>query len=338
ATYNIPLVLRLSGAVDPALLRRALEDVVARHESLRTVFPEVDGSPRQEILDAGPLGFEVVPATVDTVDEVVARVAARGFDLATEIPVRALLGTLGDGESVLVIVVHHIAGDGWSVGPLARDLTAAYAARRSGERPQWTKLPVQYADYTLWQRNLLDEHGRLLADQVAYWTERLAGLPEQLDLPFDRPRPPVSSYAGDLARFTVDAGLHRRLVELARAGDATVYMVLQAALAALFTRLGAGTDIPLGAPVAGRTDDALDDLIGFFVNTLVLRTDVSGNPSFAQLLGRVRETALAAYTHQDVPFEYLVEVLNPTRSLAHHPLFQIMLVLQNALEADFQLS
>ncbi|MFC9250759.1 amino acid adenylation domain-containing protein [Amycolatopsis thailandensis] len=339
ATYNIPLVLRLTGEVDPAVLRRALEDIVERHESLRTVFPAVDGSPHQKILDIGSaiLDFDVVQSTPDTVDDAVTQTAVRGFDLATEIPVRVRLCTLGAGESVLVVVLHHIAADGWSVGPLARDLTTAYAARQAGGRPQWTALPVQYADYTLWQRNLLDERGHLLADQVAYWTERLAGLPEQLDLPLDRPRPAVSSYAGDLARFTLDAGLHRQLVDLARTGDATVFMVLQAALAALFTRLGAGTDIPLGAPVAGRTDDALDDLIGFFVNTLVLRADTSGDPSFAELLARVRETSLAAYAHQDVPFEYLVELLNPQRSTAHHPLFQVALALQNNERGRFEL-
>ncbi|MFD9888891.1 amino acid adenylation domain-containing protein [Amycolatopsis sp. NPDC059027] len=331
ATYNIPLVLRLTGEVDAGVLRQALEDVVGRHESLRTVFPDVDGEPHQEILDAASvsLDFDVVEVTEDTVEDAVARAATRGFDLATDIPLRARLCVLGADRSVLVVVLHHIAGDGWSVGPLARDLTTAYTARRADERPQWTPLPVQYADYTLWQRNLLDERGSLLADQVGYWTDRLAGIPEQLDLPLDRPRPAVSSYAGDLARFTLDAGLHGRLVDLARSGDATVFMVLQAALAALFTRLGAGTDIPLGAPVAGRTDDALDDLIGFFVNTLVLRADTSGDPSFTELLARIRETSLAAYAHQDVPFEYLVELLNPQRSTAHHPLFQVALALQN---------
>ncbi|MFJ2173755.1 amino acid adenylation domain-containing protein [Streptomyces sp. NPDC087851] len=339
ATYNIPLVLRLTGEVDPVPLRQALDDIVERHESLRTVFPDVDGRPHQRILDpaAVSLDFDVVATTEDTVEETVAAVASRGFDLATEIPVRVRLLPYAPGASVLVVVVHHIAGDGWSVGPLARDLTTAYAARRAGVRPSWQPLPVQYADYTLWQRGLLDEGGNLLADQVAHWTERLAGLPDQLDLPFDRPRPAVASYAGDLARFTLDAELHRRLVDLARTGDATVFMVLQAALAALFTRLGAGTDIPLGAPVAGRTDDALDDLIGFFVNTLVLRADTSGDPSFTELLARVRETSLAAYAHQDVPFEYLVELLNPQRSTAHHPLFQVALALQNNEQGRFEL-
>ncbi|WP_410594830.1 amino acid adenylation domain-containing protein [Amycolatopsis sp. lyj-23] len=331
AGYTIATALRLTGEFDPAALCAALDDVVDRHEVLRTVFAADDGRPRQEVTALGA-DVRVLDVSADDVEARVADAVRARFDLASEIPVRAWVFVVSPVEHVLVLLVHHIACDGWSMGPLLRDLAQAYGARSAGEAPQWTPLPVQYADYTLWQRELLgsaQDPGSVLAGQVEFWTRTLADLPAELALPVDRPRTSPRSPRGGVLPVALDAQLHEELLALARTQGATLFMVLQAALAALLTKLGAGTDIPIGSPIAGRTDEALDDLVGFFVNTLVLRTDTAGNPAFTELLRRVRETDLAAYDHQDVPFEKLVELLNPERSTARHPLFQTMLVLQN---------
>ncbi|MGI5208662.1 amino acid adenylation domain-containing protein [Spirillospora sp. CA-108201] len=340
ATYNMPIPLRLTGAVDPEAMRDALRDVVARHEPLRTLFADADGEPHQVVLAPDAAGPRLTVGEPDDLGAALFADATRGFDLSAEPPVRAHLYRVGEDEHLLLIVLHHIAGDGWSMAPLARDVIAAYLARRDGGAPGWAPLPVQYADYALWQRGLLgDERDpeSLAARQIAYWKDALAGLPDQIRLPHDRPRPDRASYRGGQVAFEVPAELADGLRVLARDHQVSVFMVLQAALAALLTRLGAGTDVPIGSPVAGRTDEALDDLVGVFVNTLVLRTDTSGDPSLAALLARVRETDLAAHAHQDVPFERLVEVLNPARSLARHPLFQVMLTLQNNPEASVEL-
>ncbi|WP_345025627.1 condensation domain-containing protein, partial [Actinomadura keratinilytica] len=350
AVYHIPIPLRLTGRLDLDAVRAAMDDMLARHEALRTVFTVIGGEPHQRIL-RHPDEVDPVLTVADLADatdaerrrEILAA-ATRRFDLTRDLPVRAhvfRLGRRADGdEHLLLIVLHHIAGDGWSMEPLAADLITAYAARAEGRAPDWAPLPVQYADYAVWQRDLLgDENdpGSLAARQLAYWKQALAGLPDQLELPADRPRPARASYRGAQVPFTLPADLHAALADLAREHRASLFMVLQAALAGLLTRLGAGTDIPIGSPVAGRTDRALDDLVGVFVNTLVLRTDTSGDPAFAELLARVRETDLAAFAHQDVPFERLVEVLNPRRSLARHPLFQVMISMQTDPSARVEL-
>ncbi|MGW3269819.1 non-ribosomal peptide synthetase, partial [Streptomyces sp. NPDC001056] len=336
ATYNIPLAVRLRGGVDRRALAAALVDLVERHESLRTVFPVGEDGPVQRVLAPAEaeLDLRVVVASEAESEAVLRDLARHMFDLAQEVPVRATLVETGPDECVLSLVVHHIASDGWSNAPLLRDLATAYAARVAGRAPDRAPLPVQYADYALWQRDVLGDAGdpgSPMARQMGFWRDALAGLPLDATLPADRPRPPVATYRGGRVDLRIDADVHERLVRLCRTCDASLFMAVQAATAAALTLNGAGTDIPLGSPVAGRHDVVLDELVGFFVNTLVLRTDTSGDPSFRQLLARVRETDLAAWAHQDLPFERLVEELRPERSASRHPLFQTMLTLADAV-------
>ncbi|MFC9861629.1 MULTISPECIES: amino acid adenylation domain-containing protein [unclassified Streptomyces] len=342
ATYNIPFAVRLSGELRVDALRAAFGDVLGRHEALRTVFPDTDGEPWQRVVAAGSatVAIEVRDLPEAELSAALDAAGAVGFDLAHDLPVRARLFRTAPDEHVLCVVVHHIAGDGWSQAPLARDLGEAYRARLDGAAPDWQPLPVQYADYTLWQQRLLGDErdeNSLAASQRAYWAEQLLGSPQELELPADRPRPPVATHRGAVVPVTIDPELGAGLRKLAAGTDTTPFMVFQAALAALLSRLGAGTDIPIGTPVAGRTDAATDDLIGFFVNTLVLRTDVSGDPGFVALLRRARTTALGAYAHQDLPFERLVDLVGADRSLSHNPLFQVLLAYQNNTSGELEL-
>ncbi|WP_413247765.1 non-ribosomal peptide synthase/polyketide synthase [Rhodococcus sp. Z13] len=334
AIYNLPMALRLTGALDIAALQVSVMDVIDRHESLRTVFPDSPEGPRQVVRLAAEVVPNLTPIRIerDELPTEVHRLAASGMDVSTDVPIRAALYELGPEEYVLTLVVHHISADGWSTGPMARDIMMAYAARTEWEAPAWAPLPVQYVDYTLWQRELLgseDDPASLISRQLDYWRRTLDGLPDRIDLPTDRPRPAVQSYSGATVHFSISSELHRDLVELGRTRNASLFMVVHAALGVLLARLSGQDDIAVGTPVAGRGEQALDDLIGMFVNTLVLRTEVDPGLPFTGHLARAREAALGAFGHADVPFERLVEVLNPARSTARHPLFQVMLSFEN---------
>src|SRR6476619_5475471 len=285
ATYTIPLALRVRGVLDRVALEAAVGDLVGRHESLRTIFPDTLGVPRQQILDADAARPRLAVTAVSeaSLAGALSAAAGAGFDLASEPPLRVHVFALGESEHVILLLLHHIAGDGWSLAPLLRDLGRFYEARCRGQAASVAALPVQYADYTLWQHAVLgseDDGESAISRQLSFWTSQLAGLPDQIDLPLDRARPAVSSHRGGSVGLRLSGPLHAGLLELARASGASLFMVLQAGLSALLTRLGAGDDIAIGSPIAGRTDSALDDLVGFFVNTLVLRTDTSGAPSF----------------------------------------------------------
>ncbi|MFI5783168.1 amino acid adenylation domain-containing protein [Nocardia sp. NPDC051570] len=339
--YHVPLVFRLRANLDSEALRAALVDVIKRHEPLRTVFPAGDRSPRQRVLGDGEWKF-ALPVTYCSAgerDERLAEMARVSFDLEHDLPIRCeLLCT--DDETVLLLVLHHVAADGWSITPLARDIGRAYTARSTATHPEFPPLPVQYRDYTLWQQDLLgaeDDPTSLLSEQLIYWTRTLTGIPDQLPLSTDHPRPAVTSHRGDSIEFTFDAELHNKLDQLARHTECTPFMVLQTAVAGLLTRLGAGEDIVIGSPVAGRTEAVLEDLVGFFVNTIPLRIDTSGNPTFIELLYRVRLQCLNAYAHQDLPFDLLVEKLNPPRTLNRHPIFQVALSFLDVPEAVTEL-
>jgi amino acid adenylation domain-containing protein len=337
-TYNVPVVVRISGALHAEALQAALADVAERHESLRTVFGESDGEAYQSVrpADASGPALEHREVGAAELEATLHELAQQPFDLTDGPPVRAFLLRTAPDAHVLLLVMHHIVCDGWSMNPLLRDLGTAYAARTAGAAPHWEPLPVRYCDFAGWQRDLLGDEkdpDSLVARQLDYWRRQLAGLPEELDLPFDRVRPAVASTRGGEIAFRVPAEVHAALAGLARQTRSTVFMVLQAAVAAMLSRLGAGSDIPLGTAVAGRTDKALDEVVGCFINTQVLRTDVSGRPTFRELVRRVRESDLDALSHQDVPFDRLVEELNPTRSRARHPLFQVGLELHDGILA-----
>jgi amino acid adenylation domain-containing protein len=339
--YNIPVVLELKGALDVPALHGAINQVADRHESLRTVFPLVDAEPAQRILTGSPVELLAVQCTAEALAGALAAETRRGFDVTRDLPLRAVLFQLAPDHHVLAITLHHIAADGWSLAPLAQDLSLAYNALAAGTDTPLAPLPVQYADYTLWQRDELgseDDPASAISRQLEFWTRELRGAPEELRLPFDFIRgaqnaaEPASSVP-----LTISPETGARLNALARENNASLFMVLQAALAALLTKSGAGEDIPLGTPVAGRTDTQLNELVGFFVNTLVLRTNTSGNPTAAELVESVRYTNLHAYANQDAPFERVVEELNPARSQHRHPLFQVMLTLQNTAAAGLSL-
>ncbi|HEY3261454.1 MAG TPA: condensation domain-containing protein, partial [Pseudonocardiaceae bacterium] len=334
---NIPLAARLSGELDRDALVGALEQVVARHEVLRTSYPTLDGEPAPVVEPAGAFQVDTVELEPAEVDGWLDAHARRPFDLACELPVRAVLLRTGEREHVLSVVLHHIAADGWSIGVLADELAAGYAALRAGgqprlpELPELSELPVQYADIAHWQA------GTALQGQLAWWTDALRGAPATVTVPTDRPRPAVASTRG--RRITVGCGPDRsaRIRGLAAEVGATPFVVLLAALQTVLHRYTGSDDVVVGSPIAGRTHSEMEPLIGCFVNTLALRTDLSGEPTVRELLARVRETTFCAFGHQDLPFERLVDALHPERDLSHTPLFQVMLNVHNQPQPALQL-
>ncbi|HYH81173.1 MAG TPA: amino acid adenylation domain-containing protein, partial [Longimicrobium sp.] len=335
AFYNIPTAVRLTGALDAAALRRALGEIVHRHEALRTVFlPTPDGSaqvvhpaPRAFPLPVHDLaGLERPRADAEAMR--IARAEAEApFDLTRDLMLRGVLVRVRPDEHLLVLDLHHVAGDGWSLGVLFGELAALYAAFSRGEPSPLAPPRVQYGDFAVWQREWL--RGEVLERQLAYWRAALAGAPAELRLASDRPRPPVQSYRGEVHRFHLDAATADAVRRLARAEGATLYMVLLAAYDALLHRWSGETDLVVGSPVAGRVSEEVEGLVGFFVNTMAVRVDVAGDPTFRELVGRARRAALDAFAHQDLPFERVVEELRPERTLSRAPLFQVSLILQN---------
>ncbi|WP_280232583.1 non-ribosomal peptide synthetase [Nocardia cyriacigeorgica] len=354
SAYNIAVALRLTGDLDHTAMRQALTDVVHRHESLRTVYPADAAGPRQVVV-----GAEVATPALEAIDTDdgaalrirIAELTGAGFDITERPPLRLGLFRLTDSAEpvhVLVLVVHHISADGFSMAPLATDLIAAYSRHHrvpvggatTTTETEESPLTVQYADFALWHRELLGDESdpdSLAAQQIRHWTAQLDGAPDVLDLPADRPRPAVQSMRSADIEVRIDAALHRGLAELAAANESSLFMVLHATLAALLARLGGNQDVVIGTPVAGRGEQALDRLVGMFVNTLALRTPVDPAAGFGEFLASVRATDLDAFAAADIPFERLVQILDPARSTAHHPLFQVSLSLQNFVEPVLEL-
>ncbi|HEX6911205.1 MAG TPA: amino acid adenylation domain-containing protein, partial [Longimicrobium sp.] len=333
--YNMAAAVRLDGALDAEALRRALDTVIDRHEALRTVFAMGEGEPVQQVLPSLPVALDVDDLQAVDADEVDAEVERRAvalqavpFDLSTGPLVRARLLRMAPQRHVLLLVMHHVIGDGWSRGVMIREISALYTALVTGEPATLPALPVQYPDYAAWQRARMQ--GEVLERQLAYWMETLADAPPTLELPTDRPRPAVLSFAGRTHRFALPADAADALRAIAREENATLFMVLLAAFKTMLARYTGQADLVVGTPVANRTRGETEGLVGFFANTLALRTDLSGDPGFRALLARVRETALGAYAHEELPFERLVEALHPERSLSRNQVFQVMFLLDEA--------
>ena len=340
AAYNIYAALKLRGELQLKALEMGLAEIVRRHEALRTCFPVLDGEPVQLIRPAGSLPLPLTDLSdradaASLVAGIAQEEAQQRFDLAAGPLFRARLLRLGAEEHVLLLNMHHIVSDGWSIGVLVKELSALYTVYAQGQPSPLMELAIQYADYAVWQRQWLQ--GEVLQEQLQYWREQLQGAPAVLELPTDHPRPAVQSFRGGRQSLLLDHGVSERLKELSRREGVTLFMTLLAAWQVLLSRYSGQEEIVVGSPIAGRTRSETEGLIGFFVNTLVLRGDLSGDPSFVELLQRVKEVCLGAYGHQEVPFEKLVEELQPERSLSHNPLFQVMFVLQNTPREDFRL-
>ena len=338
--YNSPLAVRLKGELQLPALEQTFSELLRRHEVLRTSFVTEQGKPRQ-VIDLVTVPLEVVnlsqePDREAAMQEIAAREAAQSFDLSRGPLLRVKLLRLSIDEHVLLLTTHHIVSDGWSMGVLIREVSELYSAYAGGREPQLAELPVQYADYASWQREWLQ--GEVLDEQVKYWREQLAGAPQVLELPADKVRPPTQSYRGGYEQFVLSEEIPAALKDLSRREGVTMFMLLLAAFQVLLMRYSGSEDVVVGTDVAGRRHKEVEGLIGFFINQLVLRTDLSGNPTFIDLLQRVREVCLGAYNHQDLPFEKLVDVVQPERDLSRSPLFQTKFLLQNEQREQMQLT
>ncbi|WP_442937364.1 non-ribosomal peptide synthase/polyketide synthase [Nostoc sp.] len=341
--YNIPIGLRLVGTLEVAALEQSLIEIIHRHEALRTNFITVDGQATQIIQTetnwtVAVVDLQHLPLTEIEIaaQQLVQEQAIQPFDLESEALIRATLVILSPTEQWLLVCMHHVVSDGWSISVFVQELQALYNAYSQGQPSPLLPLPIQYADFALWQRQWLQ--GEVLNSQLSYWKQQLANAPTFLPLPTDRPRPAVQTFNGAYLEFALSGELTQRLVQLSQQQGVTLFMTLLAAYDTLLYRYTGQTDILVGTPIANRDRTEIEGLIGFFVNTLVMRTNLAENPSFNELLPRIREMALSAYAHQDLPFEMLVEALQPERDLSHTPLFQVMFVLQNAPMSEIELT
>ncbi|MCF3582473.1 non-ribosomal peptide synthase/polyketide synthase [Planktothrix agardhii 1811] len=332
--YNVPFALHLEGTLKIDVLEKSLQEIIQRHESLRTNFLTLDGNPVQIIKPESNWKLTIINdkesknyREENALKQWLEIHSHQPFDLANESLIRATLLELSDTENLLLICMHHVVSDGWSMGVFIQELTTLYNAYTKGLNPLLKELPIQYADFALWQREYLQ--GEILQNQLNYWQKQLSAAPALLHLPSDRPRPPEQRFEGDRIRCILSPELSQGLNKLSREKGVTLFMTLLTAFNILLNRYTGETDILVGTPIANRTRSELDGLIGFFVNTLVLRTDLAGNPSFSETLKQVRETATDAYDHQDLPFEMLVEALQPERNMSYTPLFQVMFGLDN---------
>ncbi|MBB5066902.1 condensation domain-containing protein, partial [Granulicella mallensis] len=338
--YHIPVGLRLMGTLDPEALQRALNQIVVRHESLRTRFVVVGGAPVQQIDPAKPFDLTIhdLSEASDAESELqqIAREEARGsFSLSSGPLIRGRLIRLAPTEHVLLVTMHHIVSDGWSIGVLVKDFSRLYSLYRAGEVDSEPVSAIQYVDYAVWQHRWLGGDRR--EAQGAYWETALSGAPALLELPIDYPRPAQQRYEGRQVRLSFDATLTGELKALSQRHGTTLFMTVLAAWATVLSRLSGQQDVVIGTPVANRTQRETEELIGFFVNMLSLRVDFTGQPTVSELLRRVRETAIGAQAHQELPFEQVVERIKPSRSQAHSPIFQVMFAWQNNEVSDLEL-
>jgi non-ribosomal peptide synthetase component F len=326
--YNVAIAIRLTGKLNPVILEQSLNEIIKRHESLRTSFPAIDGRPIQVIHESLEIKLSILENCHSDIENVILQETQQPFDLSQLPLLRAKLLQLNQDEHLLLITIHHIISDGWSIGLLIQELATMYAALAAGKAAQLPVLSIQYADYAYWQRQYLQTD--VLQPQLAYWQKQLRNSAPLLQIPTDRPRPEVQNYKGRKEFFTIEREIKEAVKQLNQQEGVTLFMTLLAVFKTLLYCYTKQEDILVGSPVVGRNWRETESLIGFFINTLVFRTDFSGNPSFREVLQRLRACALDAYAHQDLPFEKLVEELQPERHLSYNPLFQVMFILQNA--------